>query len=681
MMNKTSNVVVKNEFTNTNYSSRGSTPAQFVTEYTSRDEATLTVYPVSRPDGLQIRAFDNDSKLKKSIERLEKDIYELNKIPSSKWGQTTSLEGRAFDKDSLSMSSDRLIEKADLIQNAFDKHHTVHKIVVSFSTDYLIDNNILRYDRLQYHHSLKPAVDELKLRDALQKGCQYLADQSGYVVPEFIGSVQLDQMHAHGHIVLCETADYDLSNARRWYDGREYGTFTDIQLDKFRDCIEQQIELTRDIPFLTSYQHLDYEDHLKEYEQLYANIDITRDIILSSAEILPAGHLNHFSTSYGEKLETGDKSRVKATLSLSDASPFDIERIRYSRKQHVVDEISSRKNVDSEKVERAISSQLTTHERNSELSPFLSSQLFDVHMLRKRKSKVAKIMAKVKDVQEQKKVLQDRFDVSTQGYLYFRKLQQEFEAVQKHEEVEIIESKIIPYYENRCGLDAFRLDRNSVMQFQPIELPSDDAKLSFKKAESFVLSAKSSLDRYISKKDYFIEGVKQFKAGHLHADDFSQIISATKDGRLPFKEFLPDLRATGSFSKDYVSSLDHIDSNLSKTFERLALDLADDGLSTLIKYVEEEPYYDRELSTNLRNYLIEVKSIKSENSKFKDSDTHVSIVDKAISIEESPDNDISIQLVDKKIDWVDDEYDDHVVVGLSYGDAVKVSESIVSIVD
>lgn len=697
-MNKTSNVIVKNQFTNTNYSKNGSTPAQFVTEYTSRDDATLTVYPVSRQDGSQIHPFDSDSKLRKSIEKLELENKKMAIVPMSKWGQTTSLEGRAFDQNSLSVSADRLIEKADMIQAAFENHHTIHKLVVSFSTEYLVQNNLLRLDQFKYHQSLKPAVDELKLRDAVQKGCQYLAEKSGYVLPEIIGSIQLDQMHAHAHIVMCETAPEILSNSRRWYDGREYGTFTQSQLDKFRDKIEHQIEVTKHLPYMSSHQHLDYEDHLQEYEKQYANLDIVRDLMLSSAQIVPSTELLEFEK-YGDKLLTDDTSRLKPSVISKDLSLFDIERSKFTRKQNVVEELSSRNDVDSRRVEQAISSQLSKQSEFSQMSPFLSAQLFDVNALKKRKTKVSKLMRRVKEVHKERKLLTQRFKTSTDGYMFFKRLEQEFEATNKPIETELIRSKILPYYENRCGRDAIYLDQNSVMQFQPIETPSLEQKESFEKYEAAVVSAKSPLDLYVSKRDYFMEGVKHFNNGYLHADDFNQIVVATKDNRFVTTQYLPELRPTGTFDSDYIQTLSSVDSPLAKTVERMSVDFAVDGLAELISTIEDEPYYDESLSVDLRDYLKEIEAIQlelsssnlSENMLPDTSDlTSKRTFDMNGVIVHPTDSasDMALELVN--MDDIENMGDDitsnikephEVVVGLTYERAVDVAETVVSMVD
>ena len=699
-MKSTSNVVVKNQFTNTNYQKHGSTPAQFVTGYTARDDATLTVYPTYTSDHTQINGFDFSSKLRKSIERLEKENHQFNPIATSRWGQTTSLEGRAFDKDCLSLSADRLVEKADNVQNAFDQHHTVHKIVVSFDTNYLEDHHLLRADRFRYHQSLKPSVDELRLRQAVQKGCQVLADQAGYTQPEFIGSIQLDQMHAHAHIVLCETAPRELSQAKQWYDGFEYGTFTDTQLDHFRDTIEHEIELSDTIPHVSSSAHLDYENHLKEYETQYANLDLVRDLMLSSAQVVDKKEfLEHKeSVTYQDKLLTNDESRRAEKPLFIEPTPFDLARNRFDRKTHVAKELAHRNQVDNKTVEDNLDRQLTTSKKPLvELSPFISAQLFDINTLRRRKTKVAKLIENVKKVHEEQKKLQERFDVSTQGYLYFKRLEQEFEVTQRLPELELIREHIIPYYENRCIRDAIHIDQNRLVQYNPVEDPTEDTNNSYNKATQFITSARSPLDKSVSKRDYFIESVKQFNNGYLHADDFGAAVAATKDNRLVEQKYLPELKRTGSFTKDYAESLKGVDEPIALTFEKWSVDNASKALTTILKSVENETYVNQTLRDQIDHYTVEVNTIQKEltdkYAPLKNSvadgmnDESLDKVDQYLMqfIDDDTPDTISTLIGDEEIPDGDNiefeaarHTDDELIVGLSYEDANRVAETAVS---
>ena len=54
-------ITIMNQFTNTSYSSQGSTPANFVEDYMARNDATLTTYPVEQPDFLSTSITDSQS--------------------------------------------------------------------------------------------------------------------------------------------------------------------------------------------------------------------------------------------------------------------------------------------------------------------------------------------------------------------------------------------------------------------------------------------------------------------------------------------------------------------------------------------------------------------------------------------------------------------------------------------
>ena len=94
-----------NQFTNKNYSGHGSTPAHFVTQYMARNDATLTVYPVMQSN---YQALDRNSS--QAVYRKQRDAlinrrltFDQNRPTASSWFNLTTLEGRAFNQDNISL--------------------------------------------------------------------------------------------------------------------------------------------------------------------------------------------------------------------------------------------------------------------------------------------------------------------------------------------------------------------------------------------------------------------------------------------------------------------------------------------------------------------------------------------------------------------------------------------------
>ena len=197
-------ITIMNQFTNTSYSSQGATPANFVEDYMARNDATLTTYPVEQSDFLSTNVTDPQS-----VYQNQKDIllnrrknYDPKRPNAQDWFDLTTLEGRSFSQDGISLSKNLIHEEAKRMQEAFQKGHTVLKLVASFDNDYLKDLNVEKEKALNFHTD----VDEMKLRLAVKKGCKALSDSLGYTKPLYIGSIQLDRDHPHAHIAMCDTA-------------------------------------------------------------------------------------------------------------------------------------------------------------------------------------------------------------------------------------------------------------------------------------------------------------------------------------------------------------------------------------------------------------------------------------------------------------------------------------------
>lgn len=177
-------IVIVNEFTNTDYSSRGSTPGSFTEEYMARNDATLTTYPVEK-DPNHFTAVNNQN----NVYQAQKDIllnrrqsYDPKRPTKENWFDLTTLEGRSFSQNGLSLSKKMISQEAEQMQNAWNNGHTVLKIVASFDNQYLKDKKVEKEKPKDFHYD----VDEHKLRMAVQKGCTALSKSLGYTKPLFI---------------------------------------------------------------------------------------------------------------------------------------------------------------------------------------------------------------------------------------------------------------------------------------------------------------------------------------------------------------------------------------------------------------------------------------------------------------------------------------------------------------
>lgn len=266
-MRTSKSIIVKNQFTTKNSSRNGSTPVNFVKNYMLRNDATLTVYPVSN-DKNKLEFNDPHNVLQMQTKALIKrrKNYDPQKVTPQDWFNLTTLEGRGFDNHHLSLSKDETELKADKMQQLFNEGHTIHKLVISFDNDYLKGLNV------EKGPNFKTDVDEMKLRLAISDGMRAMADAMNYSNPLFIGTIQLDRDHPHAHIVLAETESPRVSEAKRAKDGSEYGIITRSVREKTFNAIDRNLEMSKDLSFMpsdASYKLQNtYKDYVKNYETL-----------------------------------------------------------------------------------------------------------------------------------------------------------------------------------------------------------------------------------------------------------------------------------------------------------------------------------------------------------------------------------------------------------------------------
>ena len=197
-------IIIKSQFTNLHNNSSGSSPGKFILNYMNRENAVERLTPdrdhhklddfilnyMQRTDATEKAIADYDSKY-----HLQDKLDSLNK------------DGRGFGNLGVSYSQKDSEIEAKKIQKSFDNGHTVFKIVISFTEDYLkrtgiIDKSFVFNGKGSYRDN----IDELKLRRAINSGIKKMANKA-FKKPIWCAAVQVDTKHVHAHIALAEDAD------------------------------------------------------------------------------------------------------------------------------------------------------------------------------------------------------------------------------------------------------------------------------------------------------------------------------------------------------------------------------------------------------------------------------------------------------------------------------------------
>lgn len=243
-------IVIKSEFTNNakGRGSRGATPGQYVMRYMAREDATEVLAPVRI--GFDSDAFvrymireqateELKAKQDEAIER-NNDAHGSPALVKHRFKQIEKLSGRAFGSRGLSLSHDQLLESSRVIQQAFDEGHSVQKIVLSFTEEYLRETGVLNPNfKYSGRGSYKGQIDQLKLRQAISKGVEQMTKTGKFINPEWVGTIQLDTAHVHAHIALVDT---EFSRYRMKQDGADRGKINEREKKMFRKGIHFALE-------------------------------------------------------------------------------------------------------------------------------------------------------------------------------------------------------------------------------------------------------------------------------------------------------------------------------------------------------------------------------------------------------------------------------------------------------
>lgn len=252
-------IVIRSEYTNNARSapgkgSRGASPGQYVMRYMAREDATEVLAPVRQAAGAElftltspmVDGYDGAGFMRyiarsEATEQLkaqeDEDLQDADAFGSPlvlkhKFRKIDRQSGRAFGTHGISLSHRELEASSERIQEAFDTGHSVQKIIVSFTEEYLRDTGVLDPQFLHKGRgSYKGHIDQLKLRQAITEGVNHMIKAGRFSDPEWVGTIQLDTSHVHAHIAL---VDKSFSESRMRGDGADRGKINEREKKMFR---------------------------------------------------------------------------------------------------------------------------------------------------------------------------------------------------------------------------------------------------------------------------------------------------------------------------------------------------------------------------------------------------------------------------------------------------------------
>ena len=240
-------IVVRNDFTNIHLKGHGSTIHHFIQDYAARPDATQSA-PLDEMTNQWIEHIN---------QYYQEDQFNSQKTFEDLASNYLMSEGVSFDNFSLSLDTDQLKNDAWQIQQGYLNGHTVQKLIISFDTDYLINQNIVNMQHFQDRNGKQIAqafpgggfdlVDEYKLRYAVQNGVNAYVNNNGMLNPRWVGALQYDRQHVHAHVACCDLGDLAQSNRLMHYQGvyQDRGKINAEERQMIRNSIDGALTLTK----------------------------------------------------------------------------------------------------------------------------------------------------------------------------------------------------------------------------------------------------------------------------------------------------------------------------------------------------------------------------------------------------------------------------------------------------
>ena len=243
-MSVKSSVVLKSEFSipfPDGSGSRGATPGRYVLRYMARDGACEPVAP--------IRKMNTDVALQRFARR-EQLLRDRSDVIGSVDAAREVLDdlydlqvkgGVAFGYGEASLSDEGVVAASRDIQQLFNSKHTVVKMVLSFSQEYLHEMGVVDddYAEVTTPGAYRGNVDHMKLRKAVMAGMDNMGRQY-YDDLRYVGTIQVDTEHVHAHLAFV-----DAGRGRRMPNGEQRGKLTQDMFAALRKGVDDHLHTTQ----------------------------------------------------------------------------------------------------------------------------------------------------------------------------------------------------------------------------------------------------------------------------------------------------------------------------------------------------------------------------------------------------------------------------------------------------
>ena len=271
-------IVIVNEFTVKKGvgGSRGKSPGRYVIQYMLRKAAAEPLSPVSYRS-----VYDYQTRYMLRNEATESSDYvaELK----YKFGRSQGLSGLAFSQDNISLSDIEARTVAAQIQLGFDSGHTVQKMIISFTEDFLKRTGVVS-DSFSFEgpRSYAGSIDQLKLRHAIQEGMNRMTEKGAFEDPLYMGCIQVDTGHVHCHLAC---VDMGISKQRLKGNGESRGMINEYEKRELRRGILdalQQLEVQKSFFNQVDLERRNVVSYMRNFTQKRLRDSSSLQLLLAS---------------------------------------------------------------------------------------------------------------------------------------------------------------------------------------------------------------------------------------------------------------------------------------------------------------------------------------------------------------------------------------------------------------